>query len=59
MCDAHFEHPCRAVGSDQHGQLVELEDANRIAIGVHDLLVCNPVLASTVQDNRVHRIKLH
>ena len=36
VTDRHsdFEHPAAVVGADQHGESVEVEDADRMAVGV-------------------------
>jgi hypothetical protein len=33
------------VGADEHGEVVEVEHSDRVAVGVEHVVVCDPVLA--------------
>lgn len=56
--DSDFEHSAAAIGADQHGETVEVEDSNRVAVGVEHVVVGDPVLSSARQNHRIHFIKL-
>jgi hypothetical protein len=47
-----------AVWADQHCEVVEVEHSDRVAVGVKDVVVCDPVLPGAGQDHRGHRTKL-
>ena len=54
----NFEHPAAVIGTDQHGEAVEVEDSDRVAVGVEHVGVGDPVLSSARQNHRIHSIKL-
>lgn len=56
--EADLEQSTGVVGANQHREVVEVEDADRVAVGVKDLHVGDPVLACTGDDHGIHRIKL-
>ncbi len=58
--DADLEEPGRVVGADQHREVVvgQIDDSDRVAVGVEDVLVGDAMTASAGQDHGVHRIKL-
>lgn len=57
-CDAHLEHPPRRVCAEDHRQVIEFEYSYRVTVRVQDVDVGYPVFASTLKDNRVHRINI-
>lgn len=56
--DADLEESACEVGSDQHGEVVEYEHADRVVVGVDDVVVCDAVFASARKNDRIHAIKL-
>lgn len=56
--DSDFEHPAAVISADQHGESVEVEDSDRVAVGVEHVGVGDPVLSSARQNHRIHPIKL-
>lgn len=56
--DSDFEHPAAVIGADQHGESIEVEDPDRMAVGVEHVSVGDPVLSSARQNHRIHPIKL-
>jgi hypothetical protein len=50
--------PCREIGADEHGEVVEDEYSDRMAVSVDDVLVVDAVLACTREDHGVHAVKL-
>jgi hypothetical protein len=44
-----LEHPAAVVGADQHGESVEVEDPDRVAVGVEHVGVGDPVLSSVAR----------
>jgi len=57
-CDADFKHPAAVIGADQHGESVEVEDSDRVVVGVEHVGIRDPVLSSALQNHRIHPIKL-
>lgn len=55
---ADLEEPAAGVTADDHRQIVVLEHADGVAIGVDHVVVGDPVSAGTGQHDRIHRIKL-
>ncbi len=53
-----FEHPAAVIGADQHGESVEVEDSDRVAVGMEHVGVGDPVLSSAHQNHRIHPVKL-
>jgi len=49
--DADFEHPAGDVGADQHGESIEVEDSDWVAVGVEHVGVGDPVLSSACQNH--------
>lgn len=60
LTDRHsdFEHPAAVIGADQYVEPIELDDSNRVAVGVGHVGVGDPVLSSARQNHRIRRIKL-
>jgi hypothetical protein len=56
--ESDLERSTGLVGPDQHREVVEVEHADRIAVGVKDLLIGDAVLASARDDHRDHDINL-
>ncbi len=56
--DADLEHPAAVIGADQHGETIEVEDSDRVAVGVEHVGIGHPVLSSTRQNHGIHPIKL-
>ena len=52
--DSDLEEHGRLVWSDEHGEVVEFENADGIAVGVKHGVVCNPVAPSARKDHGVH-----
>jgi hypothetical protein len=46
------------VGTYQHGEVVKLEDADRVALGVHHVVVMDTVSAGAAQNHGFHYVKL-
>lgn len=55
---AYLEEPSGFVGSDQHDEVVQLEDSDGVAIGVEHVSITDPVFAGACQDHRIHAINL-
>jgi hypothetical protein len=49
--------PC-LVGTDQHDEIITLEDSDEVAVSVEHVNVTNPVFAGARQDHRVDSINL-
>lgn len=58
LSDTNLEKATVPVGPDEHDQIAKVEHTDRVSIGVHDVLVLDPVLASAVQNHGIHSIKL-
>ena len=58
VCDTDLEQSGRLVGSDKHGEVVEVENSNWVSVGVKHVVVEDPVPARAGQDDRVHYTKL-
>ncbi len=56
--DADLEHPPGLIGADQHDQVVDVEDPDRVALGVEHVVVGDPVFAGACQDHGIHAINL-
>lgn len=56
-CNADFDHPAAVIGADQHGESVEVEDADGVAVGMEHFGVGDPVLAGARQNHRIRSIK--
>ena len=55
---AYLEEAPGVVGTDQHDEIVRIEDADRVAVGVEHVVVADPVFAGARQDHGVHGINL-
>ena len=42
--NSDFEHPAAVIGTDQHGESIEVEDSDGVAVGVEHVGVGDPVL---------------
>lgn len=50
--------PAGAVAADDHGEVVELEDSDRVSVGVqHVVVVVDPLLPGARQDDGLHYVK--
>lgn len=58
LCNTDFEQVGRLIGADQHGEVIYLKNPDRVPVCVQHVIICDPVLACTVQNYRVHAIKL-
>ena len=58
VADTDFEDSGRPVGSEEHGEIVEEQHADRVVVGVDHVLVEHAVLACAGEDDRIHTIKL-
>lgn len=60
LAGAHtdLEQTCSEVGADEHGEVVEDQDADRVVVGVEDVVVGDAVLAGAGEDDRIHAINL-
>ena len=56
--NSDFEHPAAVIGTDQHGESIEVEDSDGVAVGVEHVGVGDPVLSSARQNHWIHPIKL-
>jgi hypothetical protein len=56
--DADLKEKGRLGWADEHGQVVEVEDSDRVSVGVKDVVVGDPVLPGAGQDYRIHEPKL-
>lgn len=50
----YLEHPPVLVGADQHRELIEGEDSDRVSIGVKYIGISDTVLSGVYQDDGVH-----
>ena len=57
-CDADLEDAAGGVGADEHDQVVEVEDSDRVSVGVEHVVIGDPVLACTRHDHGIHDVKL-
>lgn len=55
---ADLDQSCSEVGSDEHGEVVEDEDADRVVVGVEDAVVGDAVLAGAGEDDRILTVNL-
>lgn len=46
------------VGANQHGEVIESKYPDGVLIGVEHVLIGDTVLACTVEDDRIHVVKL-
>jgi hypothetical protein len=44
--------------ANQHGQVIEPEYSDWVAIGVKHVVIVDPVLTGTVQNHRIHNINI-
>ncbi len=51
---ANLQEAAGRVRSDQHGEFVELEHSDRIAVGVKHVVVSHSVLAGARYDDRIY-----
>lgn len=60
VADGHtdLEQVTSVVGTYKHGQAVQVEDTDGMAIGVEHLDVGDPMLACTRKNDRIHAIKI-
>ncbi|MFP3881583.1 MAG: hypothetical protein ACLFWH_04595 [Actinomycetota bacterium] len=42
-CDSNLKKPSRPVGADEHDEVIELEDSNRISISVQHVVISDPM----------------
>ncbi len=56
--DVDLDESCREVGTDQLGEVVEEEHADRMVVGVDHVLVGDAVLTCAGQDDGIRGIKL-
>lgn len=56
--DQHLQNAPAAVGPDAHDGLAFLEDPERVAIGMQDVLIVDSVSASTARDLQGHETNL-
>ena len=57
-CHADFERSAVFVGTDEHDEVVEVEDSDGVAVSVEHVVVGDPVFAGACQDDRVHAVNL-
>jgi len=56
--DTDLEWLAGAVTPDQHRQVVDDEDSGWMAVRVEHVVIGDPVLACTAEDDRIHAINL-
>ncbi len=56
--DTNLEKAAVLISADQHRQIAKVEHSDWIPIRVQNVLVLDPVLTGTVQNHRIHTIKL-
>ena len=56
--DTDLERAAVLISADQRRQIAKVERSDWIPIRVQNVLVLDPVLAGTVQNHRIHTIKL-
>jgi hypothetical protein len=56
--DSDLEQASGFVGSDQHDEVVEIEDSDWVAVGVEHVIVKDPVFAGARQDHGIHEFNL-
>ena len=57
--DADLEWLAGTVASDEHHQVVDSEDPGWVPIGVEHVVVGDPVLACTAEDDRIHGVNVY
>jgi hypothetical protein len=58
-CYADLEQASRTIRADQHREVVQLEHADWVAVGVEHVVIGNPVLPGACQDCRIHSISTY
>lgn len=53
-----LQEPTAVIGADQHREIVEGEDSDRVSIGVKHVVIADPVFACTFEHNGIHVINL-
>lgn len=56
--DSDLEKSPRTAGTDEHHEVVERERSDRVAVGVVDVIVADPVFARTGENDGLHLPKL-
>lgn len=52
--ETDFQESRCSVGADQHREVVESENSDRVLICVENVLISDAVLSGTVEDDRIH-----
>ena len=58
VADTDLDQRPRRAGADQHDEIIELEHADRMEVGVKHVAVCRPVAACAGKDLRLHDINI-
>lgn len=53
-----FQKSSSPVRTDQHREVVESKNSDRVLIGVENVVIGNAMLPRTVEDDRIHAINL-
>lgn len=56
--DPDLKKPRCTIRADDHDDIVQIEEANRVAVRMQDVLIGDAVLAGAPQNHRLHQIRL-
>jgi len=56
--DADLKQAAIDSSADEHAEIVEIEHSDWVAVGVKNVIVCDPVFACALQDNGIHEHQL-